>query len=137
MNPTLRIYVNDDVTGVELGGALKNVIALAAGTADGLGLGDNSKAALMTRGITEIARLGVAMGASTETFAGLSGIGEDVYKRQRPAGAVCPDIRPRKGGALRWQYQRGKARKHAKTKDVPTSGSWRPPRSRSALTAAN
>ena len=76
MNPTLRLYVNDDVTGVELGGALKNVIALAAGIADGLQLGDNAKAALMTRGITEIARLGVAMGAKTETFAGLSGIGD-------------------------------------------------------------
>ena len=94
MNPTLRIYVNDDVTGVELGGALKNVIALAAGTADGLGLGDNSKAALMTRGITEIARLGVAMGASTETFAGLSGIGDlivtctSMHSRNRRAGIL-------------------------------------------------
>ena len=91
---TLRIYVNDDVTGVELGGALKNVIALAAGTADGLGLGDNSKAALMTRGITEIARLGVAMGASTETFAGLSGIGDlivtctSMHSRNRRAGIL-------------------------------------------------
>lgn len=76
MCPTLRIYVNDDVLGVELGGALKNVIALAAGIADGLKIGDNAIAALMTRGITEIARLGVAMGAKTETFAGLSGIGD-------------------------------------------------------------
>lgn len=76
MNPSLRIYTNDDVVGVELGGALKNVIALAAGIADGLGLGDNTKAALMTRGLSEIARLGIAMGARKETFAGLTGIGD-------------------------------------------------------------
>lgn len=76
MNKSLRIYVSDDVVGVQLGGALKNIIALAAGASDGLSLGDNPKAALMTRGITEIARLGVAMGAKTETFAGLSGIGD-------------------------------------------------------------
>ena len=76
MSPAFRVYVNDDVIGVELGGALKNIIAVAAGTADGLGLGDNAKAALMTRGITEIARLGVAMGGRQETFAGLSGIGD-------------------------------------------------------------
>lgn len=94
MNPTLRLYVNDDVTGVELGGALKNVIALAAGIADGLQLGDNAKAALMTRGITEIARLGVAMGAKTETFAGLSGIGDlivtctSMHSRNRRAGIL-------------------------------------------------
>ena len=72
----LRVYVNDDVLGVELGGALKNVIALACGVLDGLGSGDNTKAALMTRGMTEIARLGVALGARSETFAGLSGIGD-------------------------------------------------------------
>lgn len=71
-----RVYVNDDLVGVELGGALKNIIAVAAGIADGVGLGDNAKAALMTRGITEIARLGVAMGGHQETFAGLSGIGD-------------------------------------------------------------
>ena len=94
MNPTLRIYVNDDVTGVELGGALKNVIALASGACDGLGLGDNAKAALMTRGLTEIARLGVAMGASTETFAGLSGMGDlivtctSMHSRNRRAGIL-------------------------------------------------
>lgn len=94
MNPTLRIYVNDDVTGVELGGAVKNVIALAAGVVDGLELGDNPKAALMTRGITEIARLGVAMGASSETFAGLSGIGDlivtctSMHSRNHRAGIL-------------------------------------------------
>lgn len=76
MNADLRVYVNDDVVGVELGGALKNIIAVCAGICDGMGLGDNSKAALMTRGIAEISRLGVAMGAKVETFAGLTGIGD-------------------------------------------------------------
>lgn len=76
INPTLRVYTNDDVVGVELGGALKNIIALAAGICDGLGFGDNTKAALMTRGIAEISRLGVHMGAKPETFSGLSGIGD-------------------------------------------------------------
>ncbi len=76
MGPGFRIYVNDDVVGVELGGALKNIIAVCAGIGDGLGIGDNAKAALMTRGITEIARLGVAMGGHKETFGGLSGIGD-------------------------------------------------------------
>ncbi|MDD2955482.1 MAG: NAD(P)-dependent glycerol-3-phosphate dehydrogenase [Oscillospiraceae bacterium] len=94
MNPTLRLYVNDDVVGVELGGALKNVIALCAGVADGLGLGDNAKAALMTRGITEIARLGLALGGKNETFAGLSGIGDLIvtctseHSRNRRAGIL-------------------------------------------------
>lgn len=76
MNPRFRVYTTDDVQGVELGGALKNVIALAVGIADGLGFGDNTRAALMTRGIAEITRLGVAMGSRGETFAGLSGIGD-------------------------------------------------------------
>jgi glycerol-3-phosphate dehydrogenase (NAD(P)+) len=71
-----RVYTNDDVTGVQLGGALKNVIAIAAGVADGLGLGDNAKAGLLIRGIAEISRLGVALGARAETFAGLSGMGD-------------------------------------------------------------
>ncbi len=75
-NKTLRIYVSDDVIGVELGGALKNIIAVCAGICDGLQLGDNAKAALMTRGIAEIARLGTAMGADVETFSGLAGIGD-------------------------------------------------------------
>ncbi len=74
--PTFRVYTSDDPIGVEFGGALKNVIAIAAGMCDGLELGDNSKAALMTRGIVEIRRLGVACGAQAETFAGLSGLGD-------------------------------------------------------------
>ena len=76
MSPVFRVYTTPDILGVELGGALKNVIALAAGTADGLGYGDNTKAALITRGITEIGRLGKKMGAQMETFYGLSGIGD-------------------------------------------------------------
>ena len=71
-----RVYTNTDVVGVELGGALKNIIAIAAGICDGLGMGDNAKAALLTRGLAEITRLGVAMGARAETFMGLSGIGD-------------------------------------------------------------
>ena len=89
-----RVYVNDDVIGCEIGGSLKNVIALAAGVCDGLGLGDNTKAALMTRGIKEIAMLGVAMGAKRDTFAGLSGIGDlivtccSMHSRNRRAGIL-------------------------------------------------
>ena len=75
-HPTFRIYTTDDVVGVELGGALKNVIAVAAGISDGIGFGDNSKAALITRGLAEITRLGVARGSHPETFAGLSGLGD-------------------------------------------------------------
>jgi glycerol-3-phosphate dehydrogenase (NAD(P)+) len=92
MSPVFRVYTTPDMLGVELGGALKNVIALAAGTADGLGYGDNTKAALITRGIAEITRLGVCMGAKTETFYGLSGIGDlivtcaSVHSRNRKAG---------------------------------------------------
>lgn len=92
MSPVFRVYTTPDILGVELGGALKNVIALAAGTADGLGYGDNTKAALITRGIAEIARLGVEMGARMETFYGLSGIGDlivtcaSVHSRNRKAG---------------------------------------------------
>ncbi len=73
---TLRVYTNTDILGAEIGGSLKNVIAIAAGICDGIGFGDNTKAALLTRGITEITRLGVAMGANMETFYGLSGIGD-------------------------------------------------------------
>ncbi len=76
MTDRFRVYTNDDIIGVELGGALKNVIAIAAGIADGLGLGDNAKAALVTRGQTEMARMGAELGAKRETFFGLSGIGD-------------------------------------------------------------
>ncbi|MBP3507022.1 MAG: NAD(P)H-dependent glycerol-3-phosphate dehydrogenase [Lachnospiraceae bacterium] len=76
MNPIFRVYTSPDMVGIELGAALKNVIALAAGIVDGLGFGDNTKAALITRGIAEITRLGMAMGGRPETFAGLSGIGD-------------------------------------------------------------
>lgn len=76
MNPFFRVYTSEDVIGVELGGALKNIIAIAAGISDGVGYGDNTKAALMTRGIVEIARLGTAMSAQASTFYGLSGIGD-------------------------------------------------------------
>ena len=92
MSPVFRVYTSPDILRIELGGALKNVIALAAGTADGLGCGDNTKAALITRGIAEIKRLGVAMGAHAETLTGLSGIGDlivtcaSVHSRNRKAG---------------------------------------------------
>jgi glycerol-3-phosphate dehydrogenase (NAD(P)+) len=75
-NPRLRLYTSRDVTGVEIGGALKNVIALAVGLGEGMGYGDNARAALMTRGLAEMVRLGVAMGADPLTFAGLSGLGD-------------------------------------------------------------
>ena len=92
MNGVFRVYTSPDILGIELGGALKNVIALAAGVADGLGHGDNLKAALITRGIAEITRLGLAMGAQMETFYGLTGIGDlivtcaSVHSRNRKAG---------------------------------------------------
>jgi glycerol-3-phosphate dehydrogenase (NAD(P)+) len=76
MNERFRIYTHDDILGVELGGALKNVIAIAAGACDGIGFGDNTKAALCTRGLAEMTRLGVALGARRETFFGLSGVGD-------------------------------------------------------------
>jgi len=76
LGPNLRVYTNTDVAGVELGGALKNIIAIACGISDGLGFGDNTKAALMTRGMHEISRLGIAMGSKPGTFAGLTGIGD-------------------------------------------------------------
>lgn len=94
MNSVFRVYTNMDIIGVEMGGALKNLIALAAGASDGMGYGDNTKAALMTRGITEITRLGVAMGAKAETFSGLSGIGDlivtctSMHSRNRRAGIL-------------------------------------------------
>lgn len=92
MNEYFRVYTSPDVIGIELGGSLKNVIALAAGVIDGLGYGDNTKAALMTRGIAEISRLGTKMGGKYETFAGLSGMGDlmvtctSLHSRNRNAG---------------------------------------------------
>ena len=92
MNEVFRVYTSPDMLGMELGGSLKNVIALAAGIADGMGYGDNTKAALITRGIAEIARLGVKMGGAIESFTGLTGIGDlivtcaSVHSRNRKAG---------------------------------------------------
>ena len=89
-----RVYVNPDIIGVELGGALKNIIALGAGISDGLNYGDNTKAALMTRGISEMGRLGVELGANPNTFYGLSGIGDlivtctSMHSRNRRAGIL-------------------------------------------------
>ncbi len=94
MGDMFRVYTSTDMTGVELGGALKNVIALCAGISDGLGYGDNTKAALITRGLAEIARLGKAMGADERTFMGLSGIGDlivtctSMHSRNRRAGIL-------------------------------------------------
>ncbi|MBQ5777741.1 MAG: NAD(P)-dependent glycerol-3-phosphate dehydrogenase, partial [Oscillospiraceae bacterium] len=94
MNENFRVYVTDDVVGVELGAALKNVMALAAGVCDGLGLGDNTKAALMTRGLAEMIRLGVALGGKEETFSGLAGLGDlivtcmSMHSRNRRAGIL-------------------------------------------------
>lgn len=94
MSDTFRVYTSPDIVGAELGGALKNVIAMCAGVTDGLGYGDNIKAMLMTRGLTEIARLGVSMGAQRETFAGLAGVGDLIvtctsqHSRNRRAGIL-------------------------------------------------
>ena len=114
-NDVLRIYLNDDVIGCELGGSLKNIIALCAGICDGLGYGDNTIAALMTRGITEIARLGVAMGARLDTFFGLTGIGylivtcTSLHSRNRRAGTligqgVSPDEAVKQVGTVEGYY---------------------------------
>lgn len=100
MTPKFRVYTNPDVIGVELGGALKNVIALCTGIAEGLGFGDNTKAALMTRGLAEIARLGVALGGNSLTFAGLSGVGDlivtctSMHSRNRRAGVALGQGKP-------------------------------------------
>ncbi len=94
MDQVFRVYTSPDVQGIELGGSLKNVIALAAGIADGLGYGDNTKAALITRGIAEITRLGIAMGGKAQTFGGLTGIGDlivtcaSMHSRNRRAGIL-------------------------------------------------
>ncbi len=111
MSNRLRIYTNPDLIGVELGGALKNIIALGAGISDGMGFGDNAKAAMMTRGITEISRLGVKMGAKTSTFFGLSGIGDlivtctSMFSRNRRCGiligqGIAPDVAVREIGMV-------------------------------------
>ena len=94
MTPTFRVYTNEDVLGVELGGALKNIYAMCCGVSDGMGLGDNTKALLMTRALSEMARLGEAMGASRETFSGLAGMGDlivtctSMHSRNRRAGIL-------------------------------------------------
>lgn len=94
MHEVFRVYTSPDIHGIEIGGSLKNVIALAAGIADGLGYGDNTKAALITRGITEISRLGTSMGGKFQTFCGLSGIGDlivtcaSMHSRNRRAGIL-------------------------------------------------
>ena len=94
MTDRFRVYTTDDVVGVELGGALKNIIALGAGISDGMGFGDNAKAALMTRGLAEITRLGIKLGAKPETFAGLTGTGDlivtctSMHSRNRRCGIM-------------------------------------------------
>ena len=94
MTERFRVYTTDDVVGVELGGALKNIIALGAGVSDGMGFGDNAKAALMTRGLAEITRLGLKLGARAETFAGLTGTGDlivtctSMHSRNRGCGIM-------------------------------------------------
>ena len=94
MNSYFRIYTNDDIIGVEIGGAVKNIIALAAGVIDGLGYGDNTKAALLTRGMKEISRVGIALGGKAETFYGLTGMGDlivtctSMHSRNRRAGLL-------------------------------------------------
>ncbi len=94
MSRVFRVYISPDMLGIELGGSLKNVIALAAGIADGLGYGDNTKAALITRGMAEISRLGMEMGGRPETFFGLTGVGDlivtcaSMHSRNRRAGIL-------------------------------------------------
>lgn len=120
MSETFRIYTSPDIVGAELGGALKNVIALCAGVCDGMGYGDNSKAMLMTRGLTEIARLGRAMGAEKETSAGLSGVGDlivtctSMHSRNRRAGILIgqgkkPEEAMREVGAVVEGYYAAKS----------------------------
>ncbi len=121
MSENFRVYVNPDVVGVELGAALKNVIALCAGISDGMGFGDNTKAMLMTRGLTEMARLGMTMGAKKETFAGLAGIGDlivtctSMHSRNRRAGILIGQgIEPMKameqvGAVVEGYYAAGSA----------------------------
>lgn len=111
MTDRFRVYTTEDVTGVELGGALKNIIALGAGISDGMGFGDNAKAALMTRGLAEITRLGIKLGAKPETFAGLTGTGDlivtctSMHSRNRRCGimigeGMSPDEATKKVGMV-------------------------------------
>ncbi len=133
MNDTFRVYTSMDVVGLELGGALKNILALAAGICDGMGFGDNTKAALMTRGIVEMARLGEALGGSSETFSGLSGIGDIIvtcmsrHSRNRHVGEELgkgrklQDIQNEMGGQVAEGVRAAKAAfKLAREKKVET-----------------
>ena len=130
--PTFRVYTSDDILGVEMGGALKNVIAIAAGCGDGLGFGDNSKAALVTRGIVEITRLGVASGARQDTFSGLSGIGDLVatcysnlsrnrtFGERLGSGEQLPEILFKTANAAEGYHAACSARQLAQKLKVPT-----------------
>ena len=120
MNDHFRVYTSSDPLGVELGAAMKNVIALCAGVCDGLGYGDNTKALLMTRGLTEVARLGMKLGSRTDTFAGLTGIGDlivtctSMHSRNRRAGilignGMSPDAAMKEVGAVVEGYYATKA----------------------------
>ena len=120
MSDCFRVYTSPDVVGAELGAALKNVIAMCAGVTDGLGCGDNTKAMLMTRGLTEIARLGVSLGARKETFAGLTGVGDlivtctSMHSRNRRAGILIGQGKPpqeamKEGGAVVEGYYAAKS----------------------------
>jgi glycerol-3-phosphate dehydrogenase (NAD(P)+) len=130
MNEDFRVYTSPDVTGIELGAALKNVIALCAGISDGLGFGDNTKALLMTRGLSEIAKLGMRFGASHETFAGLSGVGDlivtctSMHSRNRRAGILIGQGKTAKeamdqvGAVVEGYYAAESAREMAKKAGV-------------------
>ncbi len=128
-NNTLRIYTNSDVIGCEIGGSLKNVIALACGVLDGMGLGDNTKAALITRGLAEITRLGLALGAKKSTFSGLTGVGDlivtctSMHSRNRRAGiligqGVSADEAVKRVGTVEGYYCTKTAYELAKKLDV-------------------
>lgn len=131
MNDCFRVYTSSDIIGAEIGGALKNVIALGVGISDGMGLGDNSKAAFMTRGLTEIARLGVKLGARQDTFAGLSGIGDLIvtcisnHSRNRRAGLAIgkggdvSTVLKSSGGVVEGYYATGAC--YALAKDLQVS----------------
>ena len=130
MSPVFRVYTNPDIVGVELGGALKNIIALCCGVSDGMGLGDNTKALMMTRGMTEMARLGVALGGRSDTFAGLSGMGDlivtctSMHSRNRRAGILIGQGKTAKeamaevGATVEGYYAADSARKLAEKMGV-------------------